>query len=80
MEFFKANDRIVCRDEVCGHLVSTVFLMIDHNFLGGDPILFETMIFSEGDSVLDEYQERYHTEDAARAGHARIVAMVKEKP
>lgn len=33
--------------------ISTVFLGIDHNFLGkGGPILFETMVFAKGGRVF----------------------------
>lgn len=55
--------------------VSTVFLGIDHSFaLGGDPVLFETMIFG---GEHDNYQERYRTLEEARAGHDRAIAIAK---
>jgi hypothetical protein len=74
-------------------MVSTVWLGIDHSFgqfrrLMGEshvPIIFETMIFAPGDVTiggeddLDEYQERYATEEAAQAGHDRALAAVVEK-
>lgn len=51
--------------------VSTVLLMIDHNFLGeGPPIIFETMVFG---GEMDEACWRYSTEEAARDGHETIV-------
>lgn len=53
--------------------VSTVFLTIDHNWLGGAPLLFETMVFG---GTLDQEQERYSTWEAAERGHAAIVARV----
>jgi hypothetical protein len=58
--------------------VSTVFLALDHNFdaeWGADPILFETMVFRNGEG--DEC-ERYRTWDEAEAGHQRWVAIVIE--
>jgi hypothetical protein len=55
--------------------ISTVFLFMDHNHGDGPPVLFETMVFG---SNLDEEQERYCTEDEARAGHARMVQRVLE--
>lgn len=56
-------------------LVSTVWLGIDHNFLGeGPPLIFETMVFGDGE---DDYTERYSTEEQARAGHVRIVAELR---
>lgn len=80
IDFLKTNDRTVAKDVVDDHLVSTVFLMTDHSYNGGPPVLFETMIFNRGDqpSDLDEWQDRYCTEEEARKGHAAAVAMVKE--
>ena len=54
--------------------VSTVFLGIDHNFSGGVPILFETMIFG---GKYDDYQEQYATWEEAEAGHKRAIELVK---
>jgi len=54
--------------------VSTVFLGVDHQFWGGPPLLFETMIFG---GPQDEFCERYSTWDEAEAGHARIVAALR---
>ena len=63
------------------HVISTVFIGIDHNFSGvGRPILFESMVFGrqewshaeDGITALD--QERYATLDEAKAGHKRLVA------
>lgn len=53
--------------------ISTVFLGIDYNYGGGDPILFETMIFY---GPHDGYQRRYHTYDEAENGHKQILNMV----
>lgn len=55
--------------------VSTVFMGLDHNFLGrGDPILFETMIFG---GPLDQEQWRYTSYDAAERGHEEAVAACR---
>jgi hypothetical protein len=60
--------------EIC---ISTVFLGIDHNYSGKDlPVLWETMIFWEGNG-LDGWQQRYTGDKAARAGHKKAVALVK---
>lgn len=61
---------LVCDTSIV--LVSTVWLGMDHNFFSdsGPPLVFETMVFGLAD---DEYQERYATEDAARAGHDALV-------
>ncbi len=57
-------------------LVSTVFLGLDHNFLGeGEPILFETMIFG---GVHSDYQSRTPDVTLAKVEHALAVAYVKK--
>jgi len=69
------TDRRVARTEVGDVVVSTVFLVIDHNhFGGGGPILFETMVFG---GSLDQEMKRYRTWDEAAAGHEEMVALVK---
>lgn len=55
--------------------VSTVWLGLDHNWSGGEPLLFETMSFGGGEEQ-DQSQWRWTTEAAARAGHAEIVATI----
>lgn len=57
-------------------LVSTVFLVLDHDFSGeGPPRVFETMIFRDGKA--DDFQRRYATWDEAMAGHLEAVEAVK---
>ena len=70
--------RTVARDELPGDVtVSTVFLGLDHSFaLGGQPVLFETMVFG---GPLDLEMERYHTREAALHGHAAMDARVTGK-
>lgn len=55
--------------------VSTVFLGIDHNWLDGPPLLFETMVFG---GPLDGEQDHYSTWTEAEAGHAAMVQRCKE--
>lgn len=59
-------------------LVSTVFLVLDHNWTPeGPPILYETMVFnSSGEAVA---QQRYATAAEAIAGHDQLVAAVRDK-
>jgi hypothetical protein len=59
--------------------VSTVFLIINHQYGEGPPILFETMVFdkSDGDSFADLFCARYATKAAAEAGHAQVVAALE---
>jgi hypothetical protein len=54
--------------------VSTVFLGIDYNFLGGPPLIFETMIFN---GLHDGYRDRCSTWEEAEAMHERACALVK---
>ncbi len=57
-----------------GVSVSTVFLGLDHNWGGGAPTLYETMVFN---GKLDQECDRYSTKAQALAGHAAMVARVK---
>jgi hypothetical protein len=62
------------------YFVSTVFLGLDHNFGGGVPILWETMISRETPEPrcwLD-YQERYASFESALNGHSEAVRFVVE--
>lgn len=60
-----------------GIFVSTVFLGIDHNFLGsGPPILWETMIFG---GQHDQYQDRYTSKEDALKGHEIAVNLASTK-
>lgn len=62
--------RFVARETIiAGVEVSTVFLGMDHNWGGGEPLLFESMIFAEDKPPIDCNQMRYHTYQAAMAGH-----------
>ena len=61
--------QIVAQDRIGDLFVSTVFLGVNHAFLPGPPMIFETMIF-EGDRAGDLW--RYSTWDEAEAGHRRV--------
>jgi len=56
--------------------VSTVFIGLDHRFdqSGGDPLLFETMVFG---GPHDQECERYSTWDEAEVGHRAMVEKVQ---
>jgi hypothetical protein len=70
------SDRAVAKTQVGDYLVSTVHLVIDHNYMDGPPLIFETMVF-KGASALDKYVARYSTEQQASEGHANVVGMVR---
>ncbi|WP_406122966.1 hypothetical protein OHQ89_12430 [Streptomyces canus] len=63
-------------DSSVKHLVSTVWLGLDHSHTGGAPVIFETMVFGDGDTVNDEWACRYSREAEAEAGHAETVTVV----
>lgn len=70
-------------DEVGDFTVSTVWLGLDHNWSGGEPIIFETMVFDNTQKTKcaitgNEYskdmeQERYGYFEDALAGHKRTI-------
>jgi hypothetical protein len=75
------NRKRVAKTTIGPYTVSTVFLSIDHNFGKGQPILFETMIWSDKDinnpGAFFDVQYRYRTWEEAMEGHRRIVAEVE---
>jgi hypothetical protein len=74
--WFETADRVVAQDKLGAILISTVFLGLDHQFgYGGPPLLFETMIFTDGEA--EDFQERCSTWLEAEAQHARAVATWK---
>jgi hypothetical protein len=70
-EWFETADRVVAKTEIGASLVSTVFLGLDYRFRGdGPPILFETMVFTDGKSAE---MRRCSTWLEAEAQHAEAV-------
>ena len=68
--------RVAFTEVAPGVEVSTVFLGIDHNHWGdGPPVLFETMLF---DDYSDGNAWRWSTWAEAEAGHAHVVAAVRQ--
>lgn len=71
--WFEIANRHVAKTDLPNNVsVSTVFLGLDHQFSGGSPILFETMIFG---GKYDNYQERYSTWKEAEDGHKQAVTL-----
>lgn len=69
----RGESEYILKQELYGqHEVSTVFLGIDHNFFGGEPILFETMIFPNQD-----YQTRCSTYEQAIRMHEEALQHLK---
>lgn len=74
----KIKDRRVARDTVNGLDVSTVLLVMNHQFMdNAPPLIFETMIFGLGED--EEYQVRYSTKKKALAGHQVAIEYAKQR-
>ena len=67
---------ILFKDIIGDSTVSTVFLWIDHNFSGGQPVLFETMIFG---GKYDGEQFRYQNYENAASGHKFLVYLLEQE-
>lgn len=67
----------VGNDIIGDYHISTVWLGLDHNFLGGKPLVFETMVFEHPRDSCDIYMERYSTWDEAVEGHKTAIEWVK---
>jgi hypothetical protein len=88
-QWFETADRRVAQDLDEGDegdagkkvRVSTVFLGLDHNWGGGPPILWETLVFG---GALDGEMARYTSLADALAGHqamcARVSAQGSQRP
>jgi hypothetical protein len=73
--FGNIDARRVARTVIDAHCsVSTVFCGFDHNFGGGEPLLFETLIFG---GPLAHEMWRYSTYAEAEGGHAEAVTQAK---
>jgi len=75
-QWFQTEERVVGYTETELHVISTVFLGMDHRFCGvGPPILFETMVFAKvGENVeATDLMWRYSSWDDAEAGHNATV-------
>lgn len=72
--WFETAERHVGDTTIGSVRVSTVFMGLDHRFGDGPPLLFETMIFSDGDG---EESWRCSTWLEAEAQHAAAVKRVQ---
>ena len=69
--FLADGHRIIAKDYIGDVEVSTVFIGINMNYFGlGPPLLFETMVFPDCDTI-----GRWSTLDEAEAEHAKVVAV-----
>ncbi len=69
------GDRRVAETWIDDVRISTVFLGLDHSFLpGADPLLFETMVFVDGET---HEMRRYFIWEEAEAGHAEMNGLIR---
>jgi len=83
--FSPSCKRIIKKDDINDKQISTIFLVIDHDYSGFlhkcktyKPLVFETMVFSKNTSLY-KYCERYRTYDDALNGHNEIIRKLKEE-
>lgn len=75
--WFETSDRIVAQTNVGASVVSTVFLGLDHRYVGkGPPLLFETMVFTDGDG--GNLERRCSTWLEAEVQHAQAVKALRK--
>lgn len=88
-----STNRIVSQTTINGYFISTVFLAIDHNWSGGPPVLFETMIWDNSGKEWKEFprgrkyqtrgeelpQDRYCTYLEAASAHEDLVTRYRTK-
>lgn len=91
LEWFATRERIIHQTHISSYLISTVFLGIDHGFGGGQPVLWETMIFYRPNtrSLSPLYHKawesdlpeclRYTSMEEARLGHWHLVNILRNK-
>jgi hypothetical protein len=72
---WEGDNKRVAQTSVDEANVSTVYLGLNHRFGDGPPLIFETMIFGGEHS---ESQWRYSSEEAAVAGHERVVKALQD--
>ncbi len=74
-KWFETADRTVNTTKINDNItISTVFLALDHNHFGGQPLLFETMVFRNGSGCE---MDRCSTWKGAEKMHDKMVEQVK---
>lgn len=78
--FEEHANRIVAQEWVENVKISTVFLGLDHNWFGKEPVLWETMTFSNNASFNHEVSCRCGgNREQAEAMHRTVVEQVREQ-
>lgn len=74
--WFETDKRQIARYERDGSFVSTIFLGLDHNFGDGPPILWETMMFHQGEWGPER---RAASKEDALQNHANMCNLLDKK-
>lgn len=73
-QWFETTERHIADETIEQSRISTVFLGLNHNFGGGDPVLWETMVFG---GPLDGEQVRCSgSREQAEMMHKEMVSRV----
>ncbi len=75
-EIYEKEHR-VAKTELGSCTVRTVHLFLNHGFVPGRDLWFETMVFSDHDHPWDQYQARYTTYKEALAGHEATCQVIE---
>lgn len=70
MELLRDERKIVAQERIGGYFISTVWLGLDHNFMGSEIHIFETMVFNEEGEGIETL--RYPTKERAIEGHLEL--------
>lgn len=84
-EDFDPDNRVVKQENIVvgknTYFISTVDLGLDHSFIGGEPLYYETMVFIRKDDgevdFSEQYVDRYTTKTEAIVGHSWVVNQLK---
>lgn len=76
--WFTTTDRSIKKTKIGKFLISTVFLGYDHSFYDDEnPILFETLVFSDDDRATEFNMIRYSKKSEAIEGHEKMCKIVE---
>lgn len=66
--------QILLSEPAAGVRVSTVYLGMDHSIDGGEPVLWETMVFADG--WKGDFYERHTSLEEARERHIAVRRLI----
>ena len=76
-DYMRDLPTVLKQDRDSRHIVSTIFLGLNHSFGLGEPVLFETIVFDKNRDTLEEL--RYCTFDEAVHGHFELCEKYIQK-